>query len=50
MRALARIHVNHDRMVYVVVGDARTQLDRLGALGLGSPIVVDRDARPIETN
>jgi zinc protease len=50
MRALARTHVNHDRMVYVVVGDARTQLDRLGALGLGSPIVVDRDARPIETN
>ena len=50
IRALARTHLDHERMVYVVAGDARTQLERLGALGLGKPIVVDRDARPLETN
>ena len=44
VRALARVHLDPDRMVYVVVGDARTQLDRLEGVGLGTPILVDRDA------
>ena len=44
VRALARAHLDPDRMVYVVVGDARTQLDRLEGVGLGTPILVDRDA------
>ena len=46
VRVLARAHLDPDRMVYVVVGDARTQHARLEALGLGTPILVDRDARP----
>ena len=50
VRALARTHLNHDRMVYVVVGDARTQLHRLGALGLGEPMLVDNNAQPVATN
>ena len=45
VRALARAHLDPDRMVYVVVGDARTQLSRLDELGLGAPILLDRDAQ-----
>jgi len=28
-------------MIYVVVGDAKTQLDRIKDLGYGDPIVLD---------
>ena len=47
VRALAITYLDPARMIYVVVGDARTQLARLGELELGAPILVDRDARPI---
>jgi len=47
IRALARTHLDHDRMVYVVVGDARTQLSRLADLGLGTPILVDGNGQRI---
>ena len=33
-------------MVWLVVGDAATQLGRLEALGLGTPVVLDRSGRP----
>ncbi|MFU8812370.1 MAG: M16 family metallopeptidase [Balneolaceae bacterium] len=35
---LAREYANPDRMVYLVVGDARTQLPRLRNLGFGEPV------------
>lgn len=38
---LARTYANPGRMVYVVVGDARTQLPRLRQLGFGEPILVN---------
>ena len=47
VRALARTHLDPTRMLYIVVGDASTQLARLEDLGLGTPILVDRDTRPI---
>lgn len=50
IQGLARAHLDHSRMVYVVVGDARTQLDRLGELGLGTPILLDNTAEPVTTN
>ncbi|MEX0662957.1 MAG: pitrilysin family protein [Balneolaceae bacterium] len=34
---LARTYANPDRMIYVIVGDARTQLSRLEGLGFGEP-------------
>ena len=34
-------------MVWLVVGDAETQLDRIGALGLGEPVLLDRSGQPI---
>jgi zinc protease len=34
-------------MVWLIVGDAATQRDRLNALGLGDPIPIDRDGQPV---
>ena len=41
VRELARRHVDPARMVFLVVGDAHTQLPRVSAAGLGRPILVD---------
>jgi zinc protease len=38
---LAAQYANPDRMIYVVVGDARTQLSRLRALGFGEPVLLN---------
>jgi zinc protease len=47
VRELADEHLDHANMVWLVVGDARTQRSRLRALGLGDPIPVDREGRRI---
>ena len=39
---LAREYLDPGKMVWLVVGDATTQLPRLRSLGLGSPILIDR--------
>ncbi|OEK04302.1 M16 family metallopeptidase [Roseivirga misakiensis] len=36
-------YMNPDDLIYVVVGDGKTQLNRLNNLGLGKPIVVNKD-------
>jgi zinc protease len=38
---LAQKYIHPDRMYYVVVGDAATQLEPLNSLGLGKPILVN---------
>ena len=38
---LAKEYANPDRMYYVIVGDARTQLDRLSGLGYGDPVLLN---------
>jgi zinc protease len=38
---LAETYANPERMVYVVVGDARTQLPRLRELGFGEPVLLN---------
>jgi zinc protease len=43
-RRLARQYIHPDRTVYLVVGDAKTQMEPLAELGLGEPILVDKDA------
>ncbi|MFC1659849.1 M16 family metallopeptidase [Gemmatimonadota bacterium] len=45
-RALAQQYLDTDRMIYLVVGDAATQLAPLAGLGLGQPIQLDVDGRP----
>jgi zinc protease len=47
-RELAERYLDGERMAWLVVGDARTQLGRLGALGLGAPVVLDREGRPAQ--
>ncbi len=43
IQSLAARYLDPSRMVWLVVGDARTQLPRLRALGLGEPIRLDRE-------
>lgn len=43
IRRLIRIYIRPDQMNYVIVGDAATQLNRLDALGLGKPQVLNQD-------
>jgi zinc protease len=47
---LATKYIDPNRMIYVVVGDGKTQLPVLEKLGLGKPIVVDRDGKPVPTS
>ncbi|HEY5884670.1 MAG TPA: pitrilysin family protein [Pyrinomonadaceae bacterium] len=42
IRELAAKYVNADRMIWLVVGDAKTQLARLKELGFGEPIVIGK--------
>ncbi len=46
-RAIAERYIVPDRMVYLVVGDAATQLARLRQLGLGEPILLDRQGNRV---
>lgn len=36
-------YMNPDKLIYVVVGDGRTQLKRLNNVGLGKPVLVNKD-------
>jgi zinc protease len=42
-RELARKYINPDIMTCVIAGDAKTQLAKLKDLGMGEPVLVDRD-------
>jgi len=46
-RDLIGKHVNSDQMIYVVVGDAKTQYNRLKEAGLGEPVMLTRDGDPV---
>ncbi len=46
-RELAQRYLDPDRMIYLVVGDAATQFDALRGLGLGDPILLDVNGRPV---
>jgi zinc protease len=47
IRELAGRYLDPTGMIWLVVGDAATQRDRLTALGLGDPVLLDREGRPI---
>ncbi len=46
-QGLIKKYIDPNKMVYVIIGDAATQMDRLNACGLGQPIQLDRDAVPV---
>ena len=39
---LSQKYLNTDRMIWLVVGDAKTQLPRLKELGFGEPILIGK--------
>jgi zinc protease len=41
VRELSEEYLNPNRMIFLVVGDAETQLARFGQLGLGEPMLLD---------
>ncbi len=47
-KALAEKYVVPDKMFYLIVGDAETQLKQLKEVGFGDPIVIDRNGDPIK--
>ncbi|WP_139856409.1 M16 family metallopeptidase [Aequorivita sinensis] len=42
VKALAEKYIRPDRMIYVIVGDAATQLVKLDQLGLGKPVLLNK--------
>jgi zinc protease len=46
-KELAQKYINPDKMIYLVVGDAKTQLKPLEKLGLGKPIILNKDGSPM---
>ncbi|MCP3932269.1 MAG: insulinase family protein [Bacteroidetes bacterium] len=41
-------YINPDRMLYLVVGDAKTQVEPLKSIGLGDPVMLDKEGMPVE--
>ena len=48
VHALLEEHLDESAMIYLIVGDARTQLENVGKLGRGKPILLDRQGALIE--
>jgi zinc protease len=47
LKELAQKYIEPNVMIYLIVGDAKTQLEPLKKLGLGNPVLLDRDGNPI---
>ncbi len=47
-KKLADKYIDPNVMTYVVVGDAKTQLEPLRKLGVGNPVLLDRDGNLIK--
>ncbi|MEL6324129.1 MAG: hypothetical protein AAFQ84_07865 [Pseudomonadota bacterium] len=43
IQTLATTYIRPDRMSYVIVGDAATQLEPLEALGIGAPVLITEE-------
>jgi zinc protease len=47
IEALAQKYIQPEQLVYVVVGDKETQFDELKELGLGDPVLLDKEGKPV---
>ena len=45
--ALAKKYIRPDEMIYLIVGDATTQLSGMKSLGFGEPIMLDKVGNPL---
>lgn len=39
--------IHPDKLVYLIVGDKSTQFNKLKELGLGDPILLDKEGKPV---
>jgi zinc protease len=46
-KELTQEYITPFKMTYLIVGDAKTQLEPLNKLGFGKPVMLDRDGNPI---
>jgi len=46
--AFAKKYIQPDKMIYLIVGDKATQFDKLKDLGLGDPVLIDKDCNPVK--
>lgn len=44
---LVQRFIKPEKLIYVIVGDKETQFDKLKDLGLGDPVLIDKDAKRI---
>jgi zinc protease len=42
VKQLASQNLNANQMIYLIVGDAATQLNRMGELGYGTPVLLNK--------
>ena len=49
-KTLAEKYIQPDKMIYLIVGDAKTQLEEVKKLGLGDPILLDKEGNKISAN
>lgn len=47
-KAIYSKYIQPDKMIYVVVGDARTQFERLKEAGMGEPVMLDKSGNTIK--
>ncbi len=48
IQELAKEYVDPNKMIWLVVGDAKTQLKRMERLGFGKPILLNKTEIPIK--
>ena len=46
IKELSQKYLNEDQMIWLVVGDAKTQLNRMKQLGFGEPILINNLSGP----
>jgi zinc protease len=49
-KSLAEKYIHPDKMIYLIAGDAKTQLENVKKLGLGDPIMLDKEGNKISGN
>ncbi|MFO7526627.1 MAG: pitrilysin family protein [Ignavibacteriaceae bacterium] len=48
-KMLAKKYIQPDKMIYLIVGDAKTQLEPLKDLGFGEPVLLDKEGNKIKS-
>ncbi|MDE0599733.1 MAG: hypothetical protein OSB51_11225, partial [Dokdonia donghaensis] len=48
IKKLSAQYLNPDKMIYLVVGDKKTQMDKLEQLGYGTPILLNEKKQTVK--